>query len=146
MTILKKILAPTDFSDLSVRGAAYACQLANKMLGAGGYYLQCCVTVDESNVIDKREMGGEHKQRLDEFVAKNAADVGANRRISRKNMVDAGQAYVDHRQNDCAENERVDLIVMSSHGRSGLPRMPIGSASRTKLCARRPVPCMESFR
>ena len=81
------------------------------------------VTVDESG-INKREMG-EHKQQLDEFVAKNVADFGANLRI--RKLIDAGQAYVAIV--DCAENERIDLIVMSSHGRSGLSRMLIGSVT-----------------
>ncbi len=121
MAMLKKILAPTDFSELSVRGVRYACELA-KDVGAEVTILNV-VTVDESG-INKREMG-EHKQRLDEFVAKNVADVVANLRISK--LVDAGQAYVAII--DCAENERIDLIVMSSHGRSGLSRMLIGSVT-----------------
>jgi nucleotide-binding universal stress UspA family protein len=119
--MLKKILAPTDFSDLSVRGVRYACQLA-KDVGAEVTIFNV-LTVDESG-INKREIG-EHKQRLDEFVAKNVADVGANLRI--RKLVDAGQAYVAIV--DCAENERIDLIVMSSHGRSGLSRMLIGSVT-----------------
>ena len=121
MAMLKKILAPTDFSELSVRGVRYACELA-KDVGAEVTILNV-VTVDESG-INKGEMG-EHKQRLDEFVAKNVADVSANLRISK--LVDAGQAYVAII--DCAENERIDLIVMSSHGRSGLSRMLIGSVT-----------------
>jgi nucleotide-binding universal stress UspA family protein len=121
MVMLKKILAPTDFSELSVRGVRYACELA-KDVGAEVTILNV-VTVDESG-INKGEMG-EHKQRLDEFVAKNVADVVANLRISK--LVDAGQAYVAII--DCAENERIDLIVISSHGRSGLSRMLIGSVT-----------------
>ena len=31
MATLKKILAPTDFSDLSARGVRYACQLAKEV-------------------------------------------------------------------------------------------------------------------
>ena len=121
MAMLKKILAPTDFSELSVRGVRYACELA-KDVGAEVTILNV-VTVDESG-INKGEMG-EHKQRLDEFVAKNVADVSANLRISK--LVDAGQAYFAII--DCAENERIDLIVISSHGRSGLSRMLIGSVT-----------------
>jgi nucleotide-binding universal stress UspA family protein len=130
MDILKKILAPTDFSDLSARGVRYACQLA-KDVGAEVTIFNV-VTVDESG-INKREME-EHKQRLDEFVAKSVADVGANLRI--RKLVDAGQAYVAIV--DCAENERIDLIVMSSHGRSGLSRMLIGSVTDKVL---RGAPC-----
>jgi universal stress protein A len=130
MDIFKKILAPTDFSDLSARGVRYACQLA-KAVGAEVTILHV-VIVDESG-INKREME-EHKQRLDEFVAKSVADVGANLRI--RKVVDAGQAYGTIV--DCAENERIDLIVMSSHGRSGLSRMLIGSVTDKVL---RGAPC-----
>jgi K+-sensing histidine kinase KdpD len=31
MALVKKILAPTDFSDLSVKGVRYACQLAKEV-------------------------------------------------------------------------------------------------------------------
>jgi nucleotide-binding universal stress UspA family protein len=73
----------------------------------------------------------EHKQRLNEFVAKNVADVGSNLRI--RKVVDAGQPY--GAIVDCAENERIDLIVMSSHGRSGVSRMLIGSVTDKVLRA-----------
>jgi nucleotide-binding universal stress UspA family protein len=130
MDIFKKILAPTDFSDLSARGVRYACQLA-KDVGAEVTILNV-VTVDESG-INKGEME-EHKQRLEEFVVKNVADVGANLRI--RKVVDAGQPY--GAIVDCAEKERIDLIVMSSHGRSGLSRMLIGSVTDKVL---RGAPC-----
>ena len=39
---------------------------------------------------------------------------------------------------DCAEKENVDLIVMSSHGRTGLSRMLIGSVTDKIL---RGAPC-----
>ena len=121
MDMLGKILAPTDFSDLSARGVRYACQLA-KDVGAE-VIIFSVVIVDESG-INKREVE-EHKQRLDEFVAKNVADVGTNLRI--RKVVDAGQPY--GAIVDCAENDRIDLIVMSSHGRSGFSRMLIGSVT-----------------
>jgi nucleotide-binding universal stress UspA family protein len=127
MDMLKKILAPTDFSDLSVRGVRYACQLA-KAVGAEVTIFHV-VIVDESG-INKREME-ENKQRLEEFVVKNVADIGANLRI--RKVVDAGQPY--GAIVDCAENERIDLIVMSSHGRSGLSRMLIGSVTDKVLRA-----------
>ena len=130
MDLLRKILAPTDFSDLSVRGVHYACQLA-KDVGAELTIVNV-VIVDESG-INKREMA-EHQQRLEEFVAKKVADVGTNLKIRR--VVEAGQPYVAIV--DRAENERVDLIVMSSHGRSGLSRMLIGSVTDKVL---RVAPC-----
>jgi nucleotide-binding universal stress UspA family protein len=51
MDMLKKILAPTDFSDLSVRGVRYACQLA-KGVGAEVTILNV-VIVDESGIRER---------------------------------------------------------------------------------------------
>src|SRR5215510_1513030 len=104
MDMLNKILAPTDFSELSARGVHYACRLA-KDVGAEVTILNV-VFVDESG-INKREME-EHKQRLEEFVAKNVADIGAN--LKMRKVVDSGQAYgpIVGR----AETEQIDLIVM----------------------------------
>jgi nucleotide-binding universal stress UspA family protein len=129
--MLKKILAPTDFSELSARGVRYACQLA-KDVGAEVIIFNV-VLLDETNTIDKQEIA-RHKKRLDEFIAEKIAGVAADLKI--RNMVDAGQPY--GAIVDCAENERIDLIVMSSHGRSGLSRMLIGSVTDKIL---RGAPC-----
>jgi universal stress protein A len=131
MGMLKKILAPTDFSDLSARGVRYACQLA-KEVGAEIIVLDVIV-LDESNAISKRERE-QHKKRLNEFIAEKIADAGAGLTI--RQVVDAGQAF--GAIVDCAEKEGVDLIVMSSHGRSGLSRMLIGSVTDKVL---RGAPC-----
>jgi nucleotide-binding universal stress UspA family protein len=122
MAMLKTILAPTDFSDLSANGVRYACQLARDM-GAALIVFNV-VALDESNAVNKREIE-QHKKRLEEFVAEKVADAGVGLKV--RQMVDAGQpfgAIVDR-----AEKEGVDLIVMSSHGRSGLSRMLIGSVT-----------------
>lgn len=121
MAMLKKILAPTDFSELSAEGVRYACLLA-KDVGAQVIVLNVIV-LDESNTTTKREME-RHKQRLEEFVAKTVPH-GADLKI--REVVVAGQPY--GAIVDCAEHEHVDLIVISSHGRSGLSRMLIGSVT-----------------
>jgi len=131
MAIVKKILAPTDFSGISANGVRYACQLA-KEFGAELIFINV-VILDESNVINKHEME-QHKQRLDEFVTKIIAAGGADLKI--RKVVDAGQPY--GAIVSCAENERIDLIVMSTHGRSGLSRMLIGSVTDKVL---RGSPC-----
>ena len=127
MAMLKRILAPTDFSDLSAEGVRYACKLA-KDVGAQVVILNV-VVLDESNVVGKREMEA-HKQRLDEFVGRvthRAAD------LKPREVVVAGQPY--GAIVDCAEKEHIDLIVISSHGRSGLSRMLIGSVTDKLLRA-----------
>jgi universal stress protein A len=122
MAMLKSILAPTDFSDLSANGVRYACQLARDMGAA--LIIFNVVVLDESNAVNKREIE-QHKKRLEEFVAEKVADAGVGLKV--RQMVDAGQPF--GAIVDCAEKEGVDLIVMSSHGRSGLSRMLIGSVT-----------------
>ena len=122
MAMLKTILAPTDFSDLSANGVRYACQLARDM-GAALIVFNV-VALDESNAVNKREIE-QHKKRLEEFVAEKVADAGVGLKV--RQMVDAGQPF--GAIVDCTEKEGVDLIVMSSHGRSGLSRMLIGSVT-----------------
>lgn len=122
MAMLKTILAPTDLSDLSANGVRYACQLARDMGAA--LIIFNVVALDESNAVNKREIE-QHKKRLEEFVAEKVADAGVGLKV--RQMVDAGQPF--GAIVDCAEKEGVDLIVMSSHGRSGLSRMLIGSVT-----------------
>ena len=131
MGMLKIILAPTDFSELSARGVLYGFQLA-KEVGAELIVFNV-VVVDESNAVDKREVA-DHKIRLDEFVTDKLADSGANVKI--RQMVVGGQPF--GAIVGCAETECVDLIVMSSHGRTGLSRMLIGSVTDKIL---RGAPC-----
>jgi nucleotide-binding universal stress UspA family protein len=122
MVMLKKILAPTDLSDLSATGVRYATQLARD-IGAELIIFHVLV-LDETNTVDKHDLE-RHRTRLDDFVIDKLADLSANVKI--RKIVDTGDAYGAIL--DCAENERVDLIAMSSHGRSGLSRMLIGSVT-----------------
>ena len=134
MGMLKKILAPTDFSDISAAGVRYACKLA-KDTGAEIIVFNVDV-LDESNRVDKREME-QHKKRLTEFVAEKIGDAGLG--LKMRQVVDAGQPF--GAIVDCAEKEGVDLIVMSSHGRSGLSRMLIGSVT-DKILRGSPCPIL----
>jgi nucleotide-binding universal stress UspA family protein len=122
MAILKKILAPTDFSELSAEGVRYACKLA-KDVGAQVIVLNV-VILDESNLVGKGELAA-HEKRLSEFTSKIVGRRADDLKIHE--AVVTGQAYAAIV--DCAEKERADLIVMSSHGRSGLSRMLIGSVT-----------------
>jgi len=131
MGMLKRLLAPTDFSDLSAHGVRYACALARDM-GADVIIFNVLV-LDESNAVDKREIE-QHKRRLGEFVSEKIADACAGLKI--RQLVDAGQPF--GAIVDCAEKEGVDLVVMSSHGRTGLSRMLIGSVTDKIL---RGAPC-----
>ena len=122
MVMYRRILAPTDFSELSAAGMRYACDLA-KDSGAELIVFNV-VSVDESNAIDKRELA-EHKKRLEDFVNEKLAEQAKG--IAVRQMVAGGQPF--SAIIDCAEAERADLIVMSTHGRTGLTRMLIGSVT-----------------
>jgi nucleotide-binding universal stress UspA family protein len=134
MAMIKKILAPTDFSDLSASGVRYACQLA-KEIGAELVVINI-VTLDESNVADRRELE-QHKQQLDEFLTDKVAGVGSD--LSIRKVVEPGQPYSTIVY--WAENERVDLIVTSSHGRSGLSRVLMGSVTE-EIIRKSPCPVL----
>lgn len=131
MGMLNKILAPTDFSDLSAKGVRYACQLAKDT--AAEIIVFNVDVLDESNRIDMRELD-QHKKRLDDFVTEKIGGLAAGLKL--RKVVDAGQAF--RCIVACAEKENADLIVMSSHGRSGLSRMLIGSVTDKIL---RGAPC-----
>ena len=133
MAMLKKILAPTDFSELSGEGVRYACHLA-KEVGAQVIVMNVII-LDEPNTTTKGEIEA-HKARLAEFVAKTVPHRGADLKV--REVVVAGQAY--NAIVECATNEHVDLVVMSTHGRSGLSRMLIGSVTdRLVRAAKCPV-------
>lgn len=134
MGILKTIMAPTDFSSLSAAGVRYACQLARDT--GAELIIFNVVILDESNALDKRELAA-HQARLQEFVATELADAVKGLQVRHK--VVGGQAV--GAIVDCVESERVDLIVMSSHGRSGLSRMLIGSVT-DKVVRRSPRPVL----
>ena len=131
MAMIKKILAPTDFSDISAKGVGYACQLT-KEVGAELIIINI-VTLDESNLVNKREME-EHKRLLDEFLKQKVGEAGSG--LNLRKVVEPGQP--DSTVVHWAENESVDLLVMSSHGRSGLSRVLMGSVTEQIL---RKSPC-----
>lgn len=134
MALIKKILAPTDFSDLSAKGVKYACQLA-KEVGAALMVVNV-VLLDESGTIDKREIE-EHKNQLDEFLGKTLAKVSSGLKI--RKLVETGEPSAAIA--DRAESERVDLIVTCTHGRGGISRFLIGSVT-DKLVRRSPCPVL----
>jgi len=126
--LLKKIIAPTDFSELSAEGVRYACKLA-KDIGAQVIVLNV-VIVDESNIVGKGEIEA-HEKRLKEFTAGLGGHLSEDVKI--REVVVPGVAYAAI--SDCAEREQADMIVLSSHGRSGLSRMLIGSVTDRLLRA-----------
>src|SRR5687767_7498773 len=77
------------------------------------------------------------KERLREFVKENFADVIGTVRITES--VEAGIPHLSIVKK--AEEENADLIVMSTHGRTGIEQLMLGSVT-AKVVARASCPVL----
>jgi nucleotide-binding universal stress UspA family protein len=70
-----------------------------------------------------------HGRLLDNFAKQQLSQVSTE--VNLRKVVKMGEPY--KLILDCAQEEKADLIVMSTHGRSGLPRMMLGSVTEKVL-------------
>ena len=133
MEQIKKILAPTDLSELSKIGVRYALQLAK---GSGAevtvYHV---VDYDTLTRYGQRSTAAPHFQPLDEqFLDRYQKALSeflidcVIPSVNIREKVDLGTADTSIVQ--LAQSEGYDLIVMSTHGKSGL-RMSLGSVTQS---------------
>ena len=146
MTKIKKILAPADLSELSISGLRYALDLAEWQQSEVVIYH--IITVEETPFPQGKEdwvtTQAEHpkvkkileqrRKRLDAFVRANFPDGLANGKVRQEVAIGTPYKAIV----DAAVAEGVDLIVMSTHGRTGLAHMLIGSVTERVL---RRAPC-----
>lgn len=142
MDLIKKILTPTDLSSFSASGVRYACNLA-KALGAEVIVAHAVSTseftshatslkitasgAEADNLIGK--LVEHQKHQLRQFCEHHLASVSADLNVQQ--IVEMGDAHT--LIVSWARDKAVDLIVMSTHGRSGLPRMILGSVTEKVL-------------
>ena len=136
MEKIKKILAPTDFSELSVAGVRSALNLA-RAVGAK-------VTV--YHVIDPYELMHYDRPRaldhaletseaeLGHFLEDHFSDLLPLVEVRRKVEMGAPDANIVEE----ARKDGADLIVISTHGRTGLSHLLIGSVTEKVI---RHAPC-----
>jgi nucleotide-binding universal stress UspA family protein len=141
MPKIKKILAPTDFSELSKLGVRYALELARDTSAEVVVYH--VIDFGDEWAEPQREVAAhpdllEHsRKKLDAFLAANFAD--CIDLVEVRHAVEIGtptQAI-----NEKAASEAADMIVMSTHGRTGLEHMILGSVTE-KIVARAPCPVL----
>jgi universal stress protein A len=146
MIKIKKILAPVDLSELSTLGLRHALDLAQWQQSEVVIYHT--ITVEETPFPQGNEdwvasqtenpklkkIIEQRRKRLDAFVRVNLAQGLATADVRQK--VGIGTPY--KAIVDAAVAEGVDLIVMSTHGRTGLAHMLIGSVTERVL---RRAPC-----
>jgi universal stress protein A len=146
MTKIKKILAPVDMSELSTSGLRHALDLAQWQQSEVIIYH--IITVEETPfpqgkeewVISQAEnpklkkILDQRRKRLDTFVRANFPNGTDTTKVRQE--VGIGTPY--KAIVDAAVAEGADLIVMSTHGRTGLAHMLIGSVTERVL---RRAPC-----
>lgn len=141
MIKIRKILAPTDLSKLSRPALRYALELA----------LERSVPMIAYNVIseDSEWIGSDdrhnpanallpqQKERLHTFMMENFADL-----IDKVEVIEVVEAGVPYNKIvEKAHNEQADLIVMSTHGRTGFEQILLGSVT-AKVVARASCPVL----
>ena len=147
MKKLGKILAPTDLSPLSCAGVRYALELARSegaevivyhVIGyeeAGpyniGYPLEWLCSRSFGLA---RDLRARHQALLDEYLREKCGDLISGVRIRRE--VEVGIPY--KRIVEKAAEEEAGLIVMSTHGKTGLPHIMVGSVAQNVI---RYAPC-----
>jgi nucleotide-binding universal stress UspA family protein len=141
MKTIKKILVPTDLSELSIAAADYAASLA-LTYGAKIYMLYVVeresrhetTPVEPQPAFGSRPYEEEGKKELHRFVYWKLREVGGVIEVVR-----VGKAETEIRR--FAEEEGIDLIVMATHGRTGLAHVLMGSVAE-KVVRLSSVPVM----
>jgi len=142
MIKVEKILYPTDFSDPSGFAFEYACEMA-KNFGAELEIVH--IIVDETQIVsfylpqstslllaEDLEKGA--KKQLEDFTAKYSEELAG---IKYTTEIIKGVPFVEIIK--AAKDKNVDLIVIGTHGRSGIEHVLFGSTAE-KVVRKAPCP------
>ena len=140
--MFQKILMPLDFSEYTDEIVNVAVQLAKKF-GSTLHLLHVIPNMDyftpyesflsaESLVKIQRDIEKEVEKDMD-AIAKKIADVPT------KKVIHTGVAFVEIV--DYVRTEKIDLVVMGTHGRGGLEHILLGSVAE-KVVRRTPCPVL----
>lgn len=128
MIKLTKILVPTDFSDSSLHAAKYACELS-KRFGAELHLLHVVepviMAMPSPGAPLPDQLLADNAQAAEERLPTWLSEVERPEAMS--HSVRRGPAFVEIVR--CAKEQDADLIVLATHGRSGLTHALIGSVA-----------------
>jgi nucleotide-binding universal stress UspA family protein len=137
MTTIKKILVPVDFSECSVAAVEHALALSD----AFGATVEVVHTYDVPSFVTPNVVvfAGDFEAPLAAHADRQARDQLANflKRVGAKDLPQvnarvligpAGPTILD-----IAESEHPDLLVIGTHGRTGVARMLMGSTAEKVL-------------
>lgn len=126
---IKKILVPTDFSQLSTEAFPYAEDLANQY-GAEIHLVYVIEknppiliirSIDQTSEDAAKKIEEDAKNLLNEFKAKFSNNVSVKTVLVHGNDFEEITNY--------AEKNNIDLIVIATHGRTGLLHTLLGSVA-----------------
>jgi Universal stress protein UspA and related nucleotide-binding proteins len=140
VTPLTKILAPTDLSELSRAAVSYAIEIGFERNAEVIIYHVLSENVDwfgDDRLNPASVFLPRQKALLREFVKEYFADGAGKVKITE--VVETGIPY--NKIVMKAEEENVDLIVMSTHGRTGIEQVMLGSVT-AKVVARAGCPVL----
>ena len=126
MKKVEKILAPTDLSELSRVGLDYALELAR---GWGAevtvYHVANAAELANYKAFSLEDLLNKHEKSVAGFLNENFAELLPLVEVRQKvAMGSPAENILDE-----AEREGSDLIVMSTHGRTGLAHVLMGSVT-----------------
>jgi len=126
MITLERILVPTDFSECSERARSYACELA-KRFTSEVHLLHVVSPISVPGYVGPipEELLYPEEKARQELEEWNDLSFEHVKRLARS--VITGTAFVEIVR--YARDNNVDLIVMGTHGRSGLTHALIGSVA-----------------
>jgi nucleotide-binding universal stress UspA family protein len=141
---VRNILVPIDFSDASIEALRHAKELA-LTYGAQITLLHAVEEVVYPSAYGVEPANLPGPQVIDR-VEESLADLARTEIGYEHVVVDARVGYAPSTILDYAESEAVDLVVIATHGRTGLERMLLGSvAERVVRRAAAPVFSVKSF-
>jgi len=141
METIKKVLAPTDLSDPSCIGLRFALEMGRE--SAAEVIVYYVVEVGDQRTARREQLGPvrdmleRQNAMLDTFLREKFPEEMNLTNV--RQVVEFGAAVGNII--DIAEREAVDRIVMSTHGRTGIDHLLIGSVSE-KVVARAPCPVL----
>lgn len=141
MIEFKKILAPLDFSECSHEALGYAISIAGKY-GAELYLLHvlelphyASAGVTPSTLREVLKLEAEMEKEAEKALGE-AEEKVKKAQVQVSKLIRKGEAYAEISR--AARELNADLIVMGTHGRTGLPHVLLGSVAerivRTASC------------
>jgi universal stress protein A len=139
---IRRILAPTDFSELSKQGLQSALELAD----AFGAKLLLLYVVEPPPYpvegIVPSHLGATMLDDLERQATTDLAQMLSETQASNMDVARRVVVGIPYRKIvDVAEEEKIDLIVMTTHGRTGLSHLVMGSVAE-KIVRTAPCPVL----